>query len=312
MKISPVLVGSLLLTGIFAAAGYKYLIEPNQIDMTAKAPALGKVQVTATTSPAKEVVAETPVDVSAPPTQSLSYDKTKDKEGSVEAKVDSNTLTLDKTYTASDKIQKKYISNDPNAVILSISKSTNPIQDLAAKYKANVEKGPISNQNGWPHIVIDTEGNAFSIVSIYKTVQNTLDKSSALFTTKGKQFKKSVDQNSIQIELGKVSDPELQALGKLLKELNADGTMPPNRVFARWAVTPSTSTQDNAIINPSGKITPELTKLVEYAGYPAGSETVILKSNIQNAILRLRSKGVKQTPNDFQLSYLIKAYNSLK
>jgi hypothetical protein len=314
VRILPFFIGGFFVAGIASVGAYQLLIVPNQVDLTqATAPAI--TPVTTKAAPQTELfgkpwVPGTKID---PPQQLLVNDKTKAKVEPKTAPPTSTTLTLDKTFRASEEIQKNFIANDPNVVVLSISQSTIPTKELAAKYKTNVEKGPLNNQFGWPHIVIDSEGNAFSIVSIFKTVQNTVDRSSALFTAKGVQYKKSVDQNSIQIELnGKVTDVELQALGKLLKELNSDGTMPPNRVFARWAVTPSTSKQDNVIINPSGKITPELTKLVQYAGFAPGSDVIMMKANLQNAILRLRSKTVKQTPNDFQINYLIKAYEGLK
>jgi hypothetical protein len=315
MRILPLFIGGFFIAGIASVGAYQLLVVPNQVDLTkATAPAITEVTTKATSQNelfGKPWIEGTKID--PPAQQLLANDKTKAKVEPKTATLTSTTLTLDKTFRAIEEIQKKFIANDPNVVVLSISQSTIPTKELAAKYKANVEKGPLNNQFGWPHIVLDSEGNAFSIVSIFKTVQNTVDRSSALFTSKGVQYKKSVDQNSIQVELnGKVTDVELQALGKLLKELNSDGTMPPSRVFARWAVTPTTSKQDNAIINPSGKITPELTKLVQYAGYAPGSENVIIKANLQNAILRLRSKTVKQTPNDFQINYLIKAYESLK
>jgi hypothetical protein len=313
MRILPLFIGGFFIAGIASVGAYQLLIVPNQVDLTqATSPAITPVITEAT--PQTELFGKpwVPGTKIEPPQQLLVNDKTKTK---VEPKTapPTSTLTLDKTFRASEEIQKKFIANDPNVVVFSISQSTIPTKELAAKYKTNVEKGPLNNQSGWPHILLDSEGNAFSIVSIYKTVQNTVDRSSALFTNKGVQYKKPVDQNSIQVELnGKVTDVELKALGKLLKELNSDGTMPPNRVFARWAVTPTTSKQDNAIINPSGKITPELTKLVQYAGYAPGSEKVIIKANLQNAILRLRSKTVKQTPDDFQIGYLTKAYEGLK
>jgi N-acetylmuramoyl-L-alanine amidase len=238
---------------------------------------------------------------------------TSSKDKKVEVNTTPKTLELDKTYYASDSAQKQFIANDPVSVVISSSSSTIPTAKLAAKYKANVEKGPLRNQTGWPHIVIDSDGKAYSIVSIYKTVQNTMDRYSGIFNSKGKLFKNSVDQNSIQIELhGKITDKQIQSLGLLLKELNADGTMPANRVFPRWAVTPTTSDQDNYLISPKGVITAELSNLVRYAGYGPGSEKIISLNSIQNKILLQRSKFVLQTKNDFKLEYLVKAYNKLK
>jgi hypothetical protein len=247
-----------------------------------------------------------------PKVQLLSKEPTGSKDKKVDVNTTPKTLELDKTYYASEAAQKQFIANDPVSVVISSSSSTIPTAELAAKYKANVEKGPLRNQTGWPHIVIDSEGKAYSIVSIYKTVQNTLDKYSGIFNSKGKLFKNSVDQNSIQIELhGKLTEKQIQSLGLLLKELNADGTMPANRVFPRWAVTPTTSDQDNYLISPKGVITTELSNLVRQAGYASGSEKIISLNSIQNKILLQRSKFVLQTKNDFKIEYLVKAYNKL-